>query len=170
MGAMLESVRDLVTQLRDKIPSTVRKLGKLHELYQPNFYTMSPEARTKQTEKVNNMNKDQKEHMETMGQLIRRLEADIQVFYDVESRSDTSLVKHCSECIRNIDTLTTKCKTDAHEADFEDVKRILTDIVSLISPAESQAPAPHAPDIKLLLQQLKEVHAPDRCEGWGFSI
>ena len=27
--------------------------------------------------------------------------------------------------------------------------------------------APHAPEIKLLLQHLKEVHAPDRCDGWG---
>jgi hypothetical protein len=142
MGDMLENVRYLVTQLRDKIASTVRKLGKLHELYEPNFSTMSPEAKKKQTEKVNNMNKDQKEHVEAMGQLIRRLEADIQVFYDVESRSDTSLAKHCSECIRNIDALTTKCKTDGHEADFEDVKGVLTDIVSRISPAASQAPAP----------------------------
>jgi hypothetical protein len=142
MGDMLENVRDLVTQLRDNIASTVRKLGKLHELYEPNFYTMSPEARKKQTEKVNNMTEDQKEHVNAMGQLIIRLEADIQVFYDVESRSDASLVKHCSECIRNIDTLTTKCKTDGHVADFEYVKGVLTDIVSRMSPVAAQGPAP----------------------------
>ena len=141
MGDMLDSVRVLVTQLRDKIPSIVRKLGRLHEVYEPNFKTMSPEARRKQTEKVNDMNKDQKEHVEAMGRLIRRLEADIQVVYDVESRSAESLVKHCSECIRNIDTLTTKCTTDGHAADFEDVKGILTEIVSRMSPAASHAAA-----------------------------
>lgn len=95
---------------------------------------MSPEMRQKHTAKMDKMTDEQKEHVQAMGRLIRRLEADIQLFYDVKGRDLEFISGYCSTCIDNIKTLTDECAKDEHVADFTDVTVTLTRIVSEISP------------------------------------
>ncbi len=123
-----------VTALVGMLPSILRKLDTLHEFYQPNFFTMTPEQRTQRTEKMKSMGETESTRYVTMGSLIRSLEADFQYFNDLDGRSDEILSRHCSTCITNLQILKEAYEKDGQTANFTDETTTLTSIVSQVTP------------------------------------